>query len=133
MSYSEFSLNRNEIGTLDLAMAGIVLVGNRVINRSRGSCVEQKRQAMNGSERIVQRGGVWVGRSIGGILLPMNVLSTQKHKSITVCVCVNQEQPITGTQGLLLNMAKYLVFVWSFSCVYKRLATPSVLKLCAKP
>ena len=58
MSYSEFLLKRNEIGTLDLAMAGIVLVGNRVINRSRGSCVEQKRQAMNWSERIVQRGGV---------------------------------------------------------------------------
>ena len=43
MSYSKFLLKRNEIGTLNLAMAGIVLVGNRVINRSRGSCVEQKR------------------------------------------------------------------------------------------
>lgn len=132
MSYSEFSLKRNEIGTLDPAMAVIVLVG-RVVNRCHGFCVEQERQAMNGSERIVQRGGVWVGRSIGGILLPMNVLSTQKHKSITVCVCVNQEQPITGTQGLLLNMAKYLIFVCFFCCVYKRLATPSALKLCAKP
>ena len=40
MSYSEFLLKRNKIGTLDLAIAGIVLVGNRVINRSRGSYVK---------------------------------------------------------------------------------------------
>ena len=58
MSYSKFSLKRNKIGTLNLAMAGIVLVGNRVVNRSRGSYIEQKRQVINRSERIVQRGRV---------------------------------------------------------------------------
>lgn len=58
MSYSKFLLKRNKIGTLNLAMTSIILVGNRVINRSRGSYVKQKRQVINWSERIVQRGRV---------------------------------------------------------------------------
>lgn len=66
-----------------------------------------------------------MGRSIGGIILPMNVLLTQKHKSSTVCIYMNQEQPITNTQGLLLNIAKYLV-LFGFFPVFtnKRLTTP---------